>query len=262
MQPSISMRQIQLNPSMILCNLPLFETNLNGLVRLISRLESMSPDDIETIGRISSNSGARAFYDQKVIDFLQDSNDGTPEDPDVKVIRAEKGVEFVYDSEMDFDKSVQDGNGSDSFIRNARNLLREVKWVAGKTREIYDFVLSHQKAYLENGEVSSLNPLTQSELATNVGLSGGTVSRLLKNKSVRGLDGYITPLASLCLNTEGISRLRALEVIGKSYASGTLPDSDWKVARMVEQATEGEVRIARRTANKYRLFVKDRAERM
>lgn len=58
------------------------------------------------------------------------------------------------------------------------------KWKRGELRKAYIEIAGVQREYLENFDEARFNLLDQRQLATNLGLSGGTVSRMLTNRWV------------------------------------------------------------------------------
>ena len=112
-------------------------------------------------------------------------------------------------------------------------------------RRVVQIVVNHQRAFLEKG-IRYLRPLTRAEVASQLNLDEGTVSRTTANKYVLLPSGRLMPLADFFDSSLGIKdRLR--ELIQSEDPHHRL--SDEELARLL--TTQGTP-LARRTITKYR----------
>ena len=230
-------------PKQIFCLIPLFDLTLGGLKRLKEYVKSLSPEEVEAIGSISSGgSGKKAFHNVSLENLLEELGASEINNPDVKL-------------------RMVDGEEKQGLIRNSKTLLRNICWVASAVRDVYDIVLNHQREYLTTNDPSNLQPLKFENIANKMGVSISTVSRLMKGKFVRSLDGQIMPLKSLVLQEDTINRLRAYEKIGSMIKDGSYP-GDNEALKQIYERTGGDdnagVHLARRTLTKYRELIEEK----
>ena len=262
---TMSLRQVQLMtlPQIhLMCMIPLFELNLVGLRHLQDYIERLTPDEVEALGSVAiRGNGKKAFHDVKLETLLGESGaSDISKDPDVSLRLNYGELNFDYSTDRIGDGFFPaDPENEDSLIRNSKYILRNLRWVDGAMREVYNIVLNHQKEYLLTNNPEKLKPLTQEGIAEQMGISGTTVSRLMKGKTVRSLDGHIMPLNSLVLQQDEINRLRAYEVLATEIKNGTYT-TDEEAVKLVYERTGAEnngILLARRTIAKYRQEIEE-----
>ncbi len=112
-------------------------------------------------------------------------------------------------------------------------------------RRVVEIVVNHQRAFLEKG-IRYLHPLTRAEVAAQLHLDEGTVSRTTAGKYVLLPNGRLMPLADFFDSSLGVKdRLR--ELIQSEDPHHRL--SDEELARLL---TAQGIALARRTVTKYR----------
>jgi RNA polymerase sigma-54 factor len=112
-------------------------------------------------------------------------------------------------------------------------------------RRVVEIVINHQRAFLEKG-IRYLRPLTRAEVAAQLHLDEGTVSRTTAGKYVLLPNGQLMALADFFDSSLGIKdRLR--ELIQAEDSHHRL--SDEELARLL---TAQGIPLARRTVTKYR----------
>lgn len=250
--------QLSLSQSHVMCMIPLFELNLAGLKHLKDYVERLSPEEVEALGsEVIRGDGKKAFHDVKLETLISESGVlDVSKDPDVS-LRLENGeLKLDYASERFGDEFTQaDTENEDCLIRNSKYMLRNLRWVDSAMREAYEIILNHQKEYLLTSEADKLKPFTQEDVANEMGIHYSTVSRLIKKKTIRNLDGDIMHLNSLIMNQDRINKLRVYEVLAPALKDGTYPHDDDKGVFFVYEKTGGEnngIMLARRTVTKYR----------
>ena len=252
----MDMRMEQRQDQYLMCLLPLLGVSLSNLSRVRKEVEKMTPEELNAFGTLSrGGKGGNAFYDHHLIDVLGEMNAFEIREPDVRVVKDGDTVAFEYTCSAEYEEYKPTLIDTESFIRNPFTLLRNINWVIGTTKKMYDRVLKRQRNYLSTNNVSLLESCTQETIANDIAVSPSTASRLLKGKSIRSLDGYIMPLSSLILNQQKINQLRVYEIMGNWLRNGTYSFSDDDAVREIYTATGGEkggIRLARRTVSKYR----------
>ncbi|MBS3076021.1 hypothetical protein J4429_06225 [Candidatus Pacearchaeota archaeon] len=250
-------------PKQIFCLIPLFDLTLGGLKRLKEYVKSLSPEEVEAIGSISSGgSGKKAFHNVSLENLLEELGASEINNPDVKLRMVDGELVYEYESDkLGEDFAPSDNEEKQGLIRNSKTLLRNICWVDSAVRDVYDIVLNHQREYLTTNDPSNLQPLKFENIANKMGVSISTVSRLMKGKFVRSLDGQIMPLKSLVLQEDTINRLRAYEKIGSMIKDGSYP-GDNEALKQIYERTGGDdnagVHLARRTLTKYRELIEEK----
>jgi RNA polymerase sigma-54 factor len=113
-------------------------------------------------------------------------------------------------------------------------------------RRVVEIVIDHQKAFLEMGLQRYLRPLTRAEVAAQLHLDEGTVSRTTAGKYVLLPNGRLMPLADFFDSSLGIKdRLR--ELIDAEDPCHRLSDEE-----LAYLLTAQGMPLARRTVTKYR----------
>jgi RNA polymerase sigma-54 factor len=229
----------------------------------LSRKLGADPEDvqsaIEEIGRLDPAPGRR---------FAEDSNRVVV--PDVTVERDGDDWKIILNSDyiprLRISSAYRDLIAKGSLSKQDRDYLRE-RMRSGKflidsieqrqrtieriTREI----LNAQRDFFENG-VSSLKPLTMTQVADVVGVHETTVSRAIANKYIRTPHGvfdfkyFFTPGyqsdAGAAVSNTSVKEMIA-DLINLEDRSGPLSDQD-----LVAKLRERGITIARRTVAKYR----------
>ena len=229
----------------------------------LSRKLGADPEDvqsaIEDIGRLDPAPGRR---------FAEDSNRVVV--PDVNVERDGDDWKIILNSDyiprLRISSAYRDLIAKGSLSKQDRDYLRE-RMRSGKflidsieqrqrtieriTREI----LNAQRDFFENG-VSSLKPLTMTQVADVVGVHETTVSRAIANKYIRTPHGvfdfkyFFTPGyqsdAGAAVSNTSVKEMIA-DLINLEDRSGPLSDQD-----LVAKLRERGITIARRTVAKYR----------
>lgn len=113
-------------------------------------------------------------------------------------------------------------------------------------RRVVEIVVNHQQAFLEKGLQRYLRPLTRSEVAAQLHLDEGTVSRTTAGKYVLLPNGRLMPLADFFDCSLG-TKDRLRELIDTEDPHHRL--SDEELAHIL--TTQG-IPLARRTVTKYR----------
>jgi RNA polymerase sigma-54 factor len=113
-------------------------------------------------------------------------------------------------------------------------------------RRVVEIVVDHQKAFLEKGILRYLRPLTRAEVAAQLHLDEGTVSRTTASKYVLLPNGRLMPLADFFDSSLGVKdRLR--ELIEAEDPGHRLSDEE-----LTHLLTAQGISLARRTVTKYR----------
>jgi RNA polymerase sigma-54 factor len=113
-------------------------------------------------------------------------------------------------------------------------------------KRVIEMVVSRQSAFLEMGLPRYLQPLTRAEIAAQLHLDEGTVSRTIANKYVLLPNSRLMPLANFFDSSLGIKDMLR-ELIQAENPQHRL--SDEELARLL---TAHGISLARRTITKYR----------
>lgn len=128
-------------------------------------------------------------------------------------------------------------------VARARMFIAAVGQRWATLRRIGEFLVTYQRGFFEQG-VRHLRPLTQVQLAEELGVHESTISRAIGDKSIQLPNRRIIPLSDLFDNT-----LRAKDVIRElvRHTDGNLSDREIAL-RLNEEGFD----LARRTVTKYR----------
>ena len=136
-------------------------------------------------------------------------------------------------------------------INDAKWLLTSVKKRNDTVKSVGEYICTKQIAFFEDNPLK-LNPLSNKEIADEIGVHPSTVSRILRNKYIDTPKG-VMPLKSLLLSsvskTRDISATQLMKLIKDIVNSENKPKSDKKIA--IELNKRG-FNLARRTITKYR----------
>lgn len=249
-------RQDYASKSRMISMQPLFDLSLEELDELKSYVEHMSESEREDIGSPKKRgSGKKAFKDVKLETLIDEGCERESSPADVRVhLNREGAVELEYLAGTNTEP-IKESSGAENgaLIRNAKTLLEQINWTQATVRKIYDIVLARQENYLATEDPAQLRPISQKEIAEEIGVSDSTVSRLLDNKYVGMVDGDEMPLKSLVIGQEGIDRLRVYGFMGRKLRDDTYPKNDEEMTALVKQ--EFGLDIKRRTIAKYRLHL-------
>jgi RNA polymerase sigma-54 factor len=129
-----------------------------------------------------------------------------------------------------------------SRVEGARLFIASLKQRWTTLRQIGEYVVHYQHAYLEGGPLH-LQPLTRVSVARELGLHESTVSRAIQSKTIQLPDGRIVPLKELFNHSAGPK-----EAIRRLLASKTeMSDRD-----VAERLQGSGLNLSRRTVAKYR----------
>ncbi|MEK6871635.1 MAG: hypothetical protein AABX16_01910 [Nanoarchaeota archaeon] len=253
-------------PTQIMCLLPLLNISLSNLSSIRNEVAKMTPDELKIFETLSrGGSGAKAFFDTNLTNVLTEMGAYEIREPDVAVVNRDNSIVFEYNCSTDFETYKPTLVNTDSFIRNPLKVLRDINWVIGTSKKMYNTVLEHQRDYLSTNDSTRLRALSQSDIAPVLEIHYTNVSRLLVGKSLRAIDGTIMSLASLCVSQEHIDKLRVYPIIQDMLVKGEYPSSDDIAVREIYQRTGGEaggIKLARRTVSKYRTFLVNHATKI
>jgi DNA-directed RNA polymerase specialized sigma54-like protein len=153
-------------------------------------------------------------------------------------------------------REFKDSNGRKSLEDMfTRSLGKEKRWMEKIQQEIVKYVCEQQSDYLESGNPMNLKELTRVEIAEHFGYNNSTVSRLVKNLSLKLPDERVI-FADELIPAENIDKIKgvyALEQLmqdPKYFAGGKWKLSDEKLRLVLKE--EFGLEMARRTVNKYR----------
>jgi len=229
----------------------------------LSRKLAADPEDvqsaIEEIGRLDPSPGRR---------FAEDSNRVVV--PDVTVERDGDDWKIILNSDyiprLRISSAYRDLIAKGSLTKQDRDYLRErmrsgkflIDSIEQRQRTIERIareIINAQREFFENG-VSSLKPLTMTQVADVVGVHETTVSRAIANKYVRTPHGvfefkyFFTPgyqsEDGASVSNTSVKELIA-DLINVEDRSSPLSDQD-----LVAKLRERGITIARRTVAKYR----------
>jgi DNA-directed RNA polymerase specialized sigma54-like protein len=136
-----------------------------------------------------------------------------------------------------------------------KSLSKEKKWMEETQQAIVKYICELQSDYLESGNPMDLKDITRIKIAKHFGYNDSTVSRLVKNLSLKLPDGRVIFADELipAENTDRIKGVYALEQIMQNPKY--FAESKWKLSderlRPVLKEKFG-LDMARRTINKYR----------
>jgi len=134
----------------------------------------------------------------------------------------------------------------------AKTLINNLVFRKSNLQKVTECLFKYQNKYFKNGP-AFLKPITLTDLSENIGMSEGTLSRLVNEKYILTPWG-IKPLRyffSLPVKQEfgDVSPIIIKEQIKNIIKKNNEPASDSKIAAMLE---EKEIKISRRTVAKYR----------
>jgi RNA polymerase sigma-54 factor len=112
-------------------------------------------------------------------------------------------------------------------------------------RRVVEIIINHQQAFLEKG-IRHLRPLTRTEVASQLHLDEGTVSRTTAGKYVLLPNGRLMPLADFFDSSLGIKDILR-ELIQSEDPRHRFSDEE-----LARRLTEQGISLARRTVTKYR----------
>lgn len=131
------------------------------------------------------------------------------------------------------------------------SLLRLINQRKSLAFRVLMFIYEYQYRYFVSGEVLHLRPLTQADIAKELGEHESTVSRILRRRYIDTPDG-VSPLKFFCQSKgDVIHRLIAIRESQELEAGGRQkPYSDAELSDILER--EYNTKIARRTVTYYR----------
>jgi RNA polymerase sigma-54 factor len=194
---------------------------------------------------------------------LLPANNATYIHPDVIIRPKDTGfeIEIIEQKRYKFQVARQDHNSATSVEINSNNTDLQHYIYSQKDRarffvecihrrwqtlhRVIEIIVKHQRAFLEKG-IRYLQPLTRAEVASQLHLDEGTVSRTTANKYVLLPNGRLMPLSDFFDGSLSIKDMLH-ELIQKEDPQHRL--SDEELARLL--STQG-VQLARRTVTKYR----------
>lgn len=128
-------------------------------------------------------------------------------------------------------------------VANARSFVRNLRQRQQTLQQVSGAIVVRQSAFLRHG-VRHLVPLTQRQIATDVGLHVSTVGRAVSEKAALLPDRNIWPM-----NDFFGTSLPAMDVLRELLAAADAPLTDQQLADLL--AKQG-FPLARRTVTKYR----------
>lgn len=131
---------------------------------------------------------------------------------------------------------------------------RDRQWIEENQAKIVQYLVETQKTYLKSGNPLDLKPLHQKDVAEHIGYGVTSVSRLVKNLTLKLPDGRVLFADDLIpgISSTTLKGVRMLEELAQDpdlFENGT-----WKVASHRLAATLKDrygVDVARRTVAKY-----------
>lgn len=250
--------QLRAQPQPCALALEIVGAHLEALAEGGLRLEGYSASEIEDACALIRTLNPRpcAQFDQRLTHYIV---------PDVRIDRDEAGgltVSLVNQPELpalsaqaaQYLKTAEEAQRQyvQEKLLHARSFLFALRERARTTLLIASHAVQTQAEFLRTGRSASLQPLSMSALAREIGLSRSTVSRTVGGKYAE-FEGRLLPLRTLFTvgGKEEHSREAILERMRAVLAEhrGARPLSDAKLTALLE--SEG-IRISRRTVNKYR----------
>jgi RNA polymerase sigma-54 factor len=132
------------------------------------------------------------------------------------------------------------------YIRRAENFIDVVELRSKTLIRIGEYLVEHQAGFISTGRYEFLQPLTRTQLASDIGLHDSTISRATADKFVQIDTGEIVSFDVFFKPALRVQKM--IEEILATENPGN-PLSDERIAEIL--ATKG-VQVARRTVNKYR----------
>ncbi|HGE71077.1 TPA: hypothetical protein ENX78_09600, partial [Candidatus Poribacteria bacterium] len=161
------------------------------------------------------------------------------------------------DEEYSYRYSIQ---GDDDQLKEEESAfidkLRMINQRRSLTFRVIQFIFRFQYQYFVSMNALHLRPLSQAEVAREVGEHESTISRILRNKYIETDDGN-KPLKFFCQSKEDIIQRIIQEREPYEIKSGIRkkPFSDAEIAKILEN--EYGIKISRRTVTYYRNKLKE-----
>jgi RNA polymerase sigma-54 factor len=140
-------------------------------------------------------------------------------------------------------------------IQDAKWLLRSIKKRNETVLKVGEMICKRQYPLFYN-KMLEIRPLTNKNIADELGLHPSTISRILRSKYIQTPKG-ILPLKSLLINsvskTRSVTPVQLMEIIKNIIESEKTKLSDQDISIMLNKKGYN---LARRTISKYRLKLK------
>jgi len=165
-------------------------------------------------------------------------------------------IQIDADEEYSFRYNIEDKDGLGNDELSIVDKLRMINQRRSLTFRIVQFVYRYQYPYFVSVNPCYLRPLSQAQLAREVGEHESTISRILKNKHIDTDEGTI-PLRFFCQNKEDIIQriIQVREQEELKAGNRDKPFSDAEIAELLEK--EYGVKVSRRTVTYYRNKTKE-----
>ena len=160
-------------------------------------------------------------------------------------------IQIEADKEYSFRYNIEDKDGLGVDESSLIDKLRMINQRRSLTFRIIQFLYKYQYPYFVSMNSCYLKPLSQAQLAREVGEHESTISRIMRNKHLDTDQGTI-PLKFFCQNKKDIIQ-RIIQVREQEELKEGLRDkpfSDAEIAEILEK--EYGVKISRRTVTYYR----------
>jgi len=139
-------------------------------------------------------------------------------------------------------------------LQQARELIEGLSLRAQTLHRVASHLVNHQSAFLSEGP-AALQPLTQVQLADQLGLHPSTVSRAIRDKYALTPRGTIAlrQMFSVALpaSQTSVSAAAAQAMIGRTIAKES-PTQPWSDRQLAEHLSRRGLSLSRRTVTKYR----------
>ena len=137
----------------------------------------------------------------------------------------------------------------------SKQVTKEREWIVKNQVVIVNYLCATQGKYLQSVNVLDLNPLSQKDVGKVINYTESTVSRLVRNLSVKLPSGRVIFAGDLIpgysnTSNKGVYAIRQLQNDPQFYENGKWKISDFKLVPILKERFG--IEVARRTVGKYK----------
>lgn len=199
---------------------------------------------VQSSHKINSTISARGISYNKVANIYKDEGDFIIGFFDLSLARGRYKVNLQRLSQLK-----EGGVFSNQQLRNINRLISRLNLINLRKSTIFNvlqIMVKKQKSFLESGQIKDIIPLSQREVAGELGISASLISRAIKYKSIQTPWKEERPLKDFFPSLKAV-RIQILELLIQE----NLPlDSDQAIRDMLK--IKHGIYISRRTVSKYR----------